>query len=58
VVKSLTEGKGVDVILDMVGGDYLPREIACLADDGRIAIIATAGRRKGTIDVGQVLRRR
>jgi NADPH2:quinone reductase len=37
VVKELTNGKGVDVILDMVGGDYLPREIACLADDGRIA---------------------
>ena len=37
VVKELTCGKGVDVILDMVAGDYLPREIDCLADDGRIA---------------------
>jgi NADPH2:quinone reductase len=58
VVKSLTNGHGVDVILDMVGGDYLPREISCLADDGRIAIIATLGGAKATLDVGQVLRRR
>jgi NADPH:quinone reductase len=58
VVKELTAGKGVDVILDMVGGDYLPREIACLADDGRIAIIALLGGAKGTLDMGQVLRRR
>jgi NADPH2:quinone reductase len=43
VVKELTGGKGVDVILDMVAGDYLPREITCLADDGRIALIALLG---------------
>ncbi len=58
VVKSLTNDRGADVILDMVGGDYIPREIACLADDGRIAIIATLGGGKSTVDVGQVLRRR
>ncbi|MRV75957.1 zinc-binding dehydrogenase [Duganella sp. FT92W] len=58
VVKEATGGRGVDVILDMVGGDYLPREIACLADDGRIAIIALLGGAKGTLDMGQVLRRR
>ncbi|MDQ1831170.1 NAD(P)H-quinone oxidoreductase [Massilia scottii] len=58
VVKSLTDNKGVDVILDMVGGDYLPREIDCLADDGRIALIALLGGAKANIDLGQVLRRR
>ncbi|MYM27240.1 NADPH2:quinone reductase [Duganella sacchari] len=58
VVKSLTNDRGVDVILDMVAGDYLPREIACLADDGRISIIATLGGGKATLDMGQVLRRR
>lgn len=58
VVKQLTGDNGVDVILDMVGGDYLPREINCLADDGRIAIIALLGGAKGTLDMGQVLRRR
>ena len=58
VVKELTKGKGVDVILDMVGGDYLPREINCLADDGRIAVIALLGGAKAALDLGQVLRRR
>ncbi|WEF33636.1 NAD(P)H-quinone oxidoreductase [Pseudoduganella chitinolytica] len=58
VVKQLTGDNGVDVILDMVGGDYLGREINCLADDGRIAIIALLGGAKGTLDMGQVLRRR
>jgi NADPH2:quinone reductase len=58
VVKELTGGKGVDVVLDMVAGDYLPREIACLADDGRIALIALLGGAKATIDLGEVLRRR
>ena len=57
-VKSLTNGRGVDVILDMVAGDYLPREIDCLADDGRIALIALLGGAKATLDMGDVLRRR
>ncbi|HJU99959.1 MAG TPA: NAD(P)H-quinone oxidoreductase [Burkholderiaceae bacterium] len=58
LAKSLTNDRGVDVILDMVGGDYLPREIACLADDGRISLIALMGGAKATVDLGQVLRRR
>jgi NADPH2:quinone reductase len=58
VVKELTGGKGVDVVLDMVGGDYLKREIACLADDGRICLIALLGGARTEIDLGQVLRRR
>jgi len=58
VVKELTDGKGVDVILDMVGGDYLPREIACLADDGRIGLIAVQGGTKAELDLGTLLRRR
>jgi NADPH2:quinone reductase len=58
LAKSLTNDRGVDVILDMVGGDYLPREIGCLADDGRLVIIAVLGGAKGTLDMGQVLRRR
>ncbi|MCL6483751.1 MAG: NAD(P)H-quinone oxidoreductase [Janthinobacterium lividum] len=58
IVKQLTAGRGVDVILDMVGGDYLPREIDCLADDGRIGLIAVQGGSKATLDLGQVLRRR
>ena len=58
VVKELTGGKGVDVVLDMVAGDYVAREIACLADDGRIALIALLGGAKATIDLNDVLRRR
>lgn len=58
VVKQLTDGKGVDVILDMVAGDYMAREINCLADDGRIALIALLGGATAAIDLGQVLRRR
>lgn len=58
VVRELTAGKGVDVVLDMVAGDYVAREIGCLADDGRIALIALLGGAKATLDLGQVLRRR
>lgn len=58
VVKTLTAGKGVDVILDMVGGDYVAREIGCLADDGRIGLIALLGGSKANLDLGQILRRR
>jgi NADPH2:quinone reductase len=58
VVKDATGGKGVDVVLDMVAGDYLPREITCLADDGRIALIALLGGAKATVDLNEVLRRR
>ncbi|RAN50253.1 NAD(P)H-quinone oxidoreductase [Herbaspirillum rubrisubalbicans] len=58
VVKELTDGRGVDVILDMVGGDYLPREIKALADDGRLVFIAQLGGSKGQLDMGQVMRRR
>jgi NADPH2:quinone reductase len=58
VVRELTAGKGVDVVLDMVAGDYVAREIDCLADDGRIALIALLGGAKANVDLGQVLRRR
>ena len=58
VVKQLTGGKGVDVILDMVGGDYLQRELKCLATDGRLSIIAFLGGSKTTLDLGDVLYRR
>ena len=58
VVKQATGGRGVDVVLDMVAGDYVAREIDCLADDGRLLIIATLGGSKAQVDVGQVLRRR
>ena len=51
-VKRLTDGRGVDVVLDMVAGDYVAREVECLADDGRIAIIAVQGGTKSAFDAG------
>ena len=57
-VKEATAGKGVDVILDMVGGDYIDRELKCLADDGRIIIIAFLGGSKATLYLSDILRRR
>jgi NADPH:quinone reductase len=57
-VKEATGGRGVDVILDMVAGDYIARELACLADDGRLLLIATLGGARAEIDAGAVLRRR
>ncbi len=55
---SLTNGKGVDVVLDMVAGDYVAREVDCLAEDGRLVIIALQGGTKGNFDAGKLLRRR
>jgi len=57
-VKRLTDGRGADVILDMVAGDYVARELQCLADDGRLSFIAVQGGTRAEIDVGAVLRRR
>ena len=57
-VKRLTDGKGVDVILDMVGGSYVAREVESLAEDGRIVIIAVQGGVKSEFNAGLVLRKR
>jgi len=54
----ITGGRGVDVVLDMVAGDYIAREIACLAEDGRIVVIAVQGGTKAQVDAGLVLRKR
>jgi putative PIG3 family NAD(P)H quinone oxidoreductase len=56
--RRLTGGRGADVVLDMVAGDYLGREVECAAEDGRIAIIAVQGGTKSAIDSGLLLRRR
>ena len=57
-IKQLTDGRGVDVILDMVAGDYIGRNLKCLADDGRTVVIATLGGSKSTIDANELMRRR
>ena len=58
IVKQLTGGKGADVILDMVGGDYVPRELKCLATDGRLSLIAFLGGNRATLDMSDILVRR
>jgi putative PIG3 family NAD(P)H quinone oxidoreductase len=59
VIQEHTAGRGVDVILDIVGGDYFPRNIAALAIDGRLVQIGLLGTTaSATIDLNQVLRRR
>ena len=54
----VTGGRGVNVILDMVGGDYVPRELKCLADDGRLVFIAYLRGPKAEINIDAVMRRR
>ncbi|MBC3871972.1 NAD(P)H-quinone oxidoreductase [Undibacterium flavidum] len=58
IVKAETSGKGVNVILDMVAGKYLSKNIDSLADDGRLVVIALLGGAKAELDLSQVLRRR
>jgi NADPH2:quinone reductase len=57
-VKKLTNGKGVNVILDMVAGSYVAREVDCMAEDGRLVIIALQGGTKAEFNAGLVLRKR
>lgn len=57
-VLRITEGRGADVVLDMVAGDYVAREVACMAEDGRLVIIAVQGGTSAQFDAGLVLRRR
>jgi NADPH2:quinone reductase len=57
-VKQITDGRGVDVVLDMVAGDYIGRELQCMANDGRLAVIAVQGGINSAIDAGALLRKR
>ena len=57
-VKRLTAGRGVDVVLDMVGGPYLDRNLDALALEGRISIVATQGGRQGELDIGKLMGKR
>lgn len=57
-VQRITNGRGADVVLDMVAGDYAAREVECLAEDGRLVIIAVQGGVKSSFNAGLVLRRR
>ncbi len=57
-VKRLTGGAGVDIVLDMVGGDYLPRNLECLAEEGRHVSIAVQRGATAEINIARVMQRR
>jgi NADPH:quinone reductase-like Zn-dependent oxidoreductase len=57
-VKRITSGRGVDIVLDMVGGDYVPRNLACLAEDGRHVSIAAQRGAKVEVALWDIMRRR
>jgi NADPH:quinone reductase len=57
-VKRLTDGRGVDVILDMVAGSYVAKEVNCLAEDGRLVVIAVQGGVQSEFNAAVVMRRR
>ena len=57
-VKNITDGQGVEVVLDMVGGDYVARNLDCLKEDGRHVTIAVQGGAKATLNMAQIMMRR
>jgi NADPH2:quinone reductase len=57
-VKRITDDKGVNVFLDMVAGAYIAKEVECMAEDGRLVIIAVQGGVKSEFNAGMVLRKR
>jgi NADPH2:quinone reductase len=57
-VKTITDGAGVSVVLDIIGGDYVPRNLACLADEGRHVSIAFQRGARSEIAIPEIMRRR
>jgi putative PIG3 family NAD(P)H quinone oxidoreductase len=57
-VREFTTGRGVDVVLDMVGGSYLERNLDVLSTEGRLAIVSTQGGRTGQLDIGKLMSKR
>jgi NADPH:quinone reductase len=57
-VKEITGGRGVDIVLDMIGGDYVPRNLECLAEEGRHVSIAVQRGAQAEVPIWQVMRKR
>lgn len=57
-VLAFTDGRGVDVVLDLVGGPYLGRNLQCLAPEGRLSVISVSGGAVGELDLALMMRRR
>ncbi|EHQ28582.1 NAD(P)H-quinone oxidoreductase [Mucilaginibacter paludis] len=58
IIEEATQGKGVNVILDMIGGDYTPDNIKCLAVEGRLVMINSMKGREAKVDLAEVMRKR
>lgn len=58
VVREITDGVGVNVVLDIVGGSYVPRELRCLAVDGRLSLIGFLGGHEATLNLTDLVIRR
>jgi NADPH2:quinone reductase len=58
VIKELTNGEGVNVILDMIGGDYTPANLKCLADEGRLVMINAMKGKDAQVDLSLIMRKR
>lgn len=57
-IKKITGGEGVEIVLDMVAGDYVPRNLQCLKEDGRHVTIAVQGGMQATVNMAQIMMRR
>ena len=57
-VLDATEGRGVDVVVELVGGGYVPEDLKCVAGKGHIVLVGLTGGRKAEIDLGLVLQKR
>ena len=57
-IDRLTDGRGVDIVLDLIGGPYLDRNLDCLALEGRITVVSTQGGRTGQLDIGKLMHKR
>lgn len=57
-VREITEGRGVNIVLDMIGGDYVPRNLQCLAEEGRHVSIAVQGGAQATVPLFEIMRKR
>ena len=57
-IDRLTGGRGVDIVLDLIGGPYLDQNLDCLALEGRITVVSTQGGRTGQLDIGKLMHKR
>src|SRR5205814_747442 len=57
-VRELTAGRGADIVLELVGGDYVPESLAAMSEKGRLVLVGLLAGTRAEIDLALVLRRR